>query len=117
MTEDEHIFDYYSRLVLIVNKMRRNGEKMEDVHFMKKLLHSLSSKFEHVVAAIEESKNLEEIIIEELFRSLQVHEQHIQKKVIFIPLEHALESKLTINDQGSYSIGCSHGRGRRRSSQ
>jgi len=29
--KDEKISDYYSRLLLIVNKMRRNGEKMEDI--------------------------------------------------------------------------------------
>jgi len=41
---------------------------------MEKLLRSLTSKLEHVVAVIEESKNLEEISIEELLGSLQVHE-------------------------------------------
>ena len=54
--------------------MRRNGEKIEDVRVMEKLLRSLSSKFEHVVAAIEESKNLKKISIEELLGSLQVYE-------------------------------------------
>ena len=49
---------------------------------MEKLLRSLTSKFEHVVTAIEESMNLEEISIEELLGSLQVHEQHMQKKTV-----------------------------------
>ena len=44
-------------------------------------------KFEHVVAAIEESKNLEEILIEELLGCLQVHEQRMQKKIISITLK------------------------------
>jgi len=46
--------------------MRRNEEKTEDIRVIDKLLRSLTSKFEHMVAAIEESKNLEEISIEEL---------------------------------------------------
>ena len=50
--------------------MRRNGEKMEDIRVMEKLLRSLTSKFEHVLAAIEEFKNLKEIPIDELLGSL-----------------------------------------------
>ena len=101
MKDEEQISDYYSRLLLIVNKIRRNGEKMEDIRVMEKLLRSLTSKFEHVVAAIEESKNLEEISIEELLRSLQVHEQRMKKKVSSIVLEQVLESTLTLSNQGS----------------
>ena len=63
---------------------------MEDIRVMEKLLRSLTSKFEHVMAAIEESKNLEEISIEELLGSLQVHEQSMQKKTGFIIFEQAL---------------------------
>ena len=84
---------------------------------MEKLLQSLTSKFEHVVAAIEESKNLEEISIEKLLGSLQVHEQHMQKKTGFIVLEQALESKLTLNDRGSHSRGRGRDRGRGRGPQ
>ena len=40
---------------------------MEDIRVIEKLLQSLTSKFEHVVATIEESKNLEEISIEGAF--------------------------------------------------
>ena len=40
--DEENISDYYSRLLLIVNKMRRNGEKMEDIQVMEKLLRSLT---------------------------------------------------------------------------
>ena len=84
--------------------MRRNGEK-EDIRVMEKLLRSFSSKFEHVMVAIEESKNLEEIPIEELLGSLQVHEQYMQKKTGSIILEQTLELKLTLNDRGSHSKG------------
>jgi len=38
MTDEEKNFDYYSRLLLIVNKMRRNGEKIEDIRVIEKLL-------------------------------------------------------------------------------
>ena len=55
---------------------------------------------------------MEEISIEELLGSLQVHEQHIQKKNGFIVLKQALESKLTLNDRGSHSRNRDRGRGK-----
>ena len=87
---------------------------MEDIRVMKKFLRFLTSKFEHVVAAIEESKNLVKITIEELLGSLQVHEQRMQKKASFTFLEQALESKLTLRDKGSQGRGRGRGRGKRR---
>jgi hypothetical protein len=70
MNEGENVFDYYSRLLVIMNEMKRNPEKLEDVHVMEKILRSLILKFEHVVTAIEESKDLESISAEELLGSL-----------------------------------------------
>ncbi|XP_020245040.1 uncharacterized protein LOC109823165 [Asparagus officinalis] len=87
---------------------------MEDIRVTEKFLRSLTSKFEHVVAAIEESKNLEEISIEELLGSLQVQEQRMQKKASSIVLEQVLESTLTLSNQGSQGRGRCRGRGRGR---
>ncbi|XP_062021255.1 uncharacterized protein LOC133737773 [Rosa rugosa] len=66
MSEGENVSDYYSRLRIIVNEMKRNGEKIDEVH-------------EHVVTSIEESKDLEIMSTEELLGSIRVHEQRIQK--------------------------------------
>ena len=75
LTKDgETIFDYFSRLLVIVNRLKSNGESIEDVCVVEKILRSLANKFEHVVVAIEESKDLETLSIEELMGSLQVHE-------------------------------------------
>jgi len=79
--DKEKNFDYYSRLFQIVNKIRRGGEKMEDIRVKKKLLKSLTSKFEHMVAAIEKSKNLE-ISIEELLGSLQFMSKTCKRKLV-----------------------------------
>jgi hypothetical protein len=70
MNEGENVSDYYSRLLVIMNEMKRNGEKLEDVRVMQKILQSLTLKFEHMVMAIEESKDLETISAEELLGSL-----------------------------------------------
>jgi hypothetical protein len=80
-----------------VNEMKRNGEKLEDVRVMEKILRSLTLKFEHVMTAIEESKDLETISAEELLGSLRVHEQRILKNASSTSLEQALESKLNFD--------------------
>jgi hypothetical protein len=60
--------------------MRINGENIDDVRVMKNILRSLDSKFNHVMIAIEESKEPEVLTVEELIRSLQVYEQNIKEK-------------------------------------
>ena len=66
---------------------------------MEKILGSLANKFEHVVVAIEESKDLETLSNEELMRSLEVHKQRMEKNSSFVVIEQALESKLTLREE------------------
>jgi hypothetical protein len=71
---NEIVLDYFAKVISLVHQMRKNGENIDNVHVMEKILRSLDLKFDHVVVAIEESKNLEDLIIEELMGSLQTHE-------------------------------------------
>ncbi|KAF2305158.1 hypothetical protein GH714_002665 [Hevea brasiliensis] len=62
----ESVSDYFSRTMAIANKMWIHGEKLEDVTIIEKILHSMKSKFNYVICSIEESKDTNELSIDEL---------------------------------------------------
>ncbi|GMP54920.1 hypothetical protein CsSME_00019913 [Camellia sinensis var. sinensis] len=57
----------------------KNGESIAD--FLSRVLRSLTPKFDHVVAAIEESKDLSVFSFDELMGSLQAHETRINRSL------------------------------------
>ena len=66
MSESESVSDYCTSTIVLVNKMKRLGEEIEDVRVVEKILRSLTGKFEHVVAVIEESKDLNTMTVDQL---------------------------------------------------
>ena len=70
----ERVTDYFSRVMFVANRMRVHGEKMTDVTVVEKILRSLTDKFNYIVCSIEESKNIDELSIDELQSSLIIHE-------------------------------------------
>ncbi|XP_028057307.1 uncharacterized protein LOC114261266 [Camellia sinensis] len=115
MNENKSIFEYFNRTLTIVNQMRRYGEKMEFLQVIEKILRSHSPKFEHVVVAIEESKDLSTMTTDELMGTLEIHEQRINKKTPSSTLEQALQTKLSFRDDRNEQRGTSErsrGRGR-----
>ncbi|XP_074373431.1 uncharacterized protein LOC141713755 [Apium graveolens] len=111
MTNSENIGEFVTRLKMVTNEIKRNGESLDDVQVMEKLLHSLTKKFDYVVTSIEESKDLSTISIDELVGSLQAHEQQMNPYDDASHLEKALESKVSIVDS-SGSSGSVRGKGR-----
>ena len=57
MKSGESIASFLSRAMTIVSQMRSYGEVTDQI-ILEKVLRSLNPKFGHVVAAIEESKDL-----------------------------------------------------------
>nr|GEW86789.1 hypothetical protein [Tanacetum cinerariifolium] len=98
MKEAEGVSDYITRVQTVVNQLKRNGENLPDSRIIEKTLRSLNKKFENVVCAIEEAKDLEELTIEELAGSLEAHEQRKNRKKQE-SLDEALQTKATIKEE------------------
>ena len=74
MSNDESFDSFYGRLNEIVIAKLNLGEKIEDANVVRKILRSLPKSFRAKVTAIKESKDLDEIKIQEHIGSLQTYE-------------------------------------------
>jgi len=73
------------------------------------VLRSLPPKFDHIVAAIEEFKDLSKLTVTELTGSLQAHEERL-RRFSDQPLEQAFQAKLRFSNNGDSKNEVSHGR-------
>ncbi|XP_070026400.1 uncharacterized protein [Nicotiana sylvestris] len=99
MKESECISDYFSKVKAVVNQLRRYGEDIEDVRVVEKILCTLTPKFDFVVCAIEESKDLDSMMVEQLEGSLQAHEEKIKRRQE-VSLEQLLKTQASFKDYG-----------------
>jgi gag-polypeptide of LTR copia-type len=75
MNNTEGVSNYITRVQIVTNRLKRNEECLSEQRVVEMILRSLSDTFENVVCAIEESKDLEELTVDEIAGLLLVHEQ------------------------------------------
>jgi uncharacterized protein YjaG (DUF416 family) len=88
MLEDETFGEFYSKMSDLNNLMVSLGKSVSDVKLIQKILRSFRERLRIKVTTIEESKDLEDMKIEELVGSLQTYELFLPpvKKVKTIAL-------------------------------
>ncbi|XP_022849751.1 uncharacterized protein LOC111371808 [Olea europaea var. sylvestris] len=115
MEERESVRVFSSRVAETVNQIKSCGDTITDKRVVEKMLRCLPPKFDHVAAAIEESKDLSKMTIYELTGSLLAHEQRINRSSNQSTTEQALQSKQT-SKRGSNNYG-EHNRGSNQTKQ
>eukprot|EP01018_Ginkgo_biloba_P039433 Gb_15074 [translate_table: standard] len=122
MRDVESIQDFFTRTQDIVTQLRSQGEAVISQKIVEKILRSLLLKYDPVVIAIKESKDLTTLKVMELVGSLQSHEIRMQRSTE--SLKQAFQSTVKIEEktptsppqqnktQGEPSTSRGRGRGR-----
>ena len=90
MESNEKIAQFFNRILTLTNAMKACGETMADQAIVEKVLWTLTPNFDHIVVAIEESRKLEELKVEDLQGSLEAHEQRLIERSTEKPVEQVL---------------------------
>ncbi|KAL5566399.1 hypothetical protein UlMin_029563 [Ulmus minor] len=100
MKDNETAKDYYSRIKELVNQMRVYGENITDKKIVEKILISCNEKYDLVISAIEESKDIDTLTPTKLIGSFEAHENRINKRNEDTT-ENAFPSKIKMQSQKS----------------
>ncbi|XP_026439276.1 uncharacterized protein LOC113337959 [Papaver somniferum] len=92
---------FFSKTLSLVNKMKDNGDIIEDTAIIEKILRSLPEKFESKVTTIEECNTISDLSIDDVLGSLQAYEQRILEKSVVKPVEEALQSQINWNNEAN----------------
>ena len=105
MSEDKSFDSFYSKLNKVVVSKFNLGEKTEDSKIVRKILRSLSKSFRAKVTMIEESKDLDDIKVQELIGSLQTYELSLppQRKSKSLALK-TINERLEVHDSSDKDV-------------
>ncbi|XP_047149017.1 uncharacterized protein LOC124821197, partial [Vigna umbellata] len=114
MGVQESVVEYIGRIQVVVNAMRPCDKVVKDKKIVEKILRTLTPQYDHIIVAIEECKDLENMRVEELQNSLKAHEQRLverrnAEKVLVQGTIQALQAR---NNQSYKGRGAGRGRGR-----
>ena len=105
MSEDESFDSFCSKLNEVVVSKFNLGEKTKDFKIVRKILWSLPESFRAKVTAIEESKDLDDIKVQELIGSLQTYELSLptQRKSKSLALK-TINERLEVHDSSDEDV-------------
>ena len=104
-SKDKSFDSFYSKLNEVVVSKFNLGEKMEDSKIVRKILRSLPKSFCAKVTAIKESKDLDDIKVQELIGSLQTYELSLptQRKSKSLALK-TINERLEVHDSSDEDV-------------
>ncbi|XP_039146820.1 uncharacterized protein LOC120284066 [Dioscorea cayenensis subsp. rotundata] len=129
MRDDEGVQEYVSRVITITNQIKGLGHKLKEPEVVSKVLRSLALKFGWVAVAIEESKEISKLSLDDHYGTLQAHEVRVNRcvmktgeKVLVARDESSSTGQLkpsgsTVSSGEGRSRGRSHLRGRERNNR
>ena len=79
MNECENVDSFFTHVIGLVTQIRSHGETLEERRIVEKLLRSLPARFDVIVVAIEETKDLSQFLADELHASLISHEHRLNR--------------------------------------
>ncbi|XP_028236619.1 uncharacterized protein LOC114415953 [Glycine soja] len=95
MSDQESIGEFFSRILAITNQINAYGDKQSDLGIINKVLRTLTLRFDHIVVAIEQGQNLEEMKIEELQGILEAQEMRLNERNSQRSVEQAMQAQTT----------------------
>jgi hypothetical protein len=103
MLEEEIFGEFYTKISDLRNSMVSLGKSISVVKLIRKILRSLPERFRIKVTTIEESKDLEEMKIEELVASFQTYEYSLPlvRKAKTIALKASKKKNKVLSDEDS----------------
>lgn len=93
MKESEHIDDFHMKLNGIVMNIRALDEELVESYVVKKFLRAMPDKFLQITSTLEQFRNLETMIVEEVVGSLKAHEERVKGK------SEAVENQLLLTEE------------------
>lgn len=100
MKDQETVAEYFNRIQVIVNSMKACNEAVSNQQIVEKILRTLSPKFDYIIVAIEESKDVSRMKVEDLLSSLEAHEQRLLERSGVRLQEQALQARSQSSHDG-----------------
>lgn len=103
MKDQETISEYFNRMQVLVNSMKACQDVISNQQIVEKILRTLTPKFDYIIVAIEESKDVSKMKVEDLLCSLEAHEQRLLDRNGARVQEQALQARTHPSTNGSKS--------------
>eukprot|EP00253_Pinus_taeda_P014808 PITA_14808 len=111
MKESDTIDSFFTQVIGLITQIRSHGEILEERRIVEKILRCLPSRFEAVVVAIEETKDLSQFTVDELNASLMSHEDRLSRGTDS-SFEQAFKTQMSFSQRKGRGRANNRGRGR-----